>query len=120
LLEKREWIHFIGRMPNKENSPGNSMSFECPLPLGSPREIQMGHGGGGRLSRQLIDGLFLPAFSNAALSAANDLAMCGARPRWMSAGSILEECPHQHRRDWGNPGRVATMWPVIMGIQTGS
>ena len=93
----------------------------------------MAHGGGGRMTQQLIDRVFAPAFRNAALDArhdgavlsapaggrlafttdshvvsplffpggdigrlavhgtCNDLAMCGARPRWLSAGFILEE-----------------------------
>lgn len=96
-------------------------------------EIQIGHGGGGRLTQELIDAIFAPAFRNAALDArhdgavvhqpgaarlafttdshvvsplffpggdigklavhgtVNDLAMCGARPKWLSAGFILEE-----------------------------
>jgi hydrogenase expression/formation protein HypE len=119
-------------MPDEEHKEKTTMSFECPLPLGSPKEIQLGHGGGGRLSQQLIDTIFIPAFSNPELKAAhdgavitptagalafstdshvvrpfefpggnigslaihgtaNDLAMCGAKPRWMSAGFILEE-----------------------------
>lgn len=92
----------------------------------------MAHGGGGRLTQQLIDEVFLPAFVNPALHArhdgaivqaggdrlafttdgyvvrplvfpggtigdlavngtVNDLAMCGARPLWLSVGFILEE-----------------------------
>jgi hydrogenase expression/formation protein HypE len=94
----------------------------------------LAHGGGGRLTHQLIEKIFLPAFSNAALDqrhdgavldgvtpgarlafttdsfvvrplifpggnigdlavngTVNDLAMCGARPLYLSAGFILEE-----------------------------
>jgi hydrogenase expression/formation protein HypE len=92
----------------------------------------MAHGGGGRLTQQLLRDVFLPAFANPQLDAAhdgalleagpmrlafttdsyvvrplffpggdigtlaingtvNDLAMCGARPRWLSAGFIIEE-----------------------------
>lgn len=92
----------------------------------------LGHGGGGRMTQQLLDKIFLPAFDNAALNArhdgaifdapgkrlafttdsyvvrplifpggnigdlavngtVNDLAMCGARPIYLSAGFILEE-----------------------------
>ena len=111
----------------------NPADFQCPVPLGGHREIQIAHGGGGRLTQELIERVFGPAFANAALAArhdgavlgappggrlafttdshvvsplffpggdigrlavfgtANDLAMCGARPRWLSAGFILEE-----------------------------
>ena len=102
------------------------------MPISGHKDIQLAHGGGGRMTQQLIDGVFVPAFANDALKAAhdsaalqlggarlafstdshvvrpirfpggdigslavhgtaNDLAMSGARPRWMSAGFILEE-----------------------------
>ena len=36
----------------------------CPLPLQEFSQILLAHGGGGRLTQDLIDQLFLPAFSN--------------------------------------------------------
>ncbi len=111
----------------------NPANYQCPAPLSGHREIQIAHGGGGRLTQELIERVFGPAFANAALDArhdgavlaapagarlafttdshvvsplffpggdigrlavfgtANDLAMCGARPHWLSAGFILEE-----------------------------
>lgn len=104
----------------------------CPLPLKEFPQILLAHGGGGRLTQELIDRLFLPAFSNPLLNqrhdgaviqvggqrlafttdsyvvrplffpggdigtlavngTVNDLAMCGARPQWLSAGFIIEE-----------------------------
>jgi hydrogenase expression/formation protein HypE len=111
----------------------NPAAFSCPAPLSDHAEIQLAHGGGGRLTQQLIERVFGPAFANASLDArhdgavltspagarlafttdshvvkplffpggdigrlavngtVNDLAMCGARPRWLSAGFILEE-----------------------------
>lgn len=36
----------------------------CPLPLRDYPEIVMGHGGGGKLSAELVEHLFLPAFKN--------------------------------------------------------
>ncbi len=107
--------------------------LSCPVPLPHRTEITVGHGGGGRLTQELIDRVFRPAFANPALEAqhdgallrlpdgtrlafttdahvvsplffpgsdigkiavngtVNDLAMCGARPLWLSAGFILEE-----------------------------
>jgi hydrogenase expression/formation protein HypE len=94
--------------------------------------ILLAHGGGGRLTQQLLETIFYPAFANDALGARhdgallevggarlafttdsfvvrplifpggtigdlavngtiNDLAMCGARPLYLSAGFILEE-----------------------------
>lgn len=107
-------------------------ALSCPVPLAHKTEITVGHGGGGRLTQDLIERIFRPAFANAELEAqhdgavvtaggarlafttdahvvsplffpggdigalavngtVNDLAMCGARPRWLSAGLILEE-----------------------------
>lgn len=46
------------------------MTFEnwtCPLPLRDYPNVVIGHGGGGKLSAELVEHLFLPAFSNPAL-----------------------------------------------------
>lgn len=107
-------------------------STACPLPRGHYPRITMAHGGGGRLTHQLIEELFLPAFANdllaprhdgavfpvresrlamttdayvvqpllfpggdigrlAVFGTVNDLAMCGARPLYLSVAFILEE-----------------------------
>ncbi|HYM77363.1 MAG TPA: hydrogenase expression/formation protein HypE [Candidatus Dormibacteraeota bacterium] len=109
-----------------------SFNLNCPVPRVADDRIVLAHGGGGRLTHQLIEKIFLPAFSNAALEqrhdgavvsvngarlafttdsfvvrplifpggnigdlavngTVNDLAMCGARPLYLSAGFILEE-----------------------------
>ena len=36
----------------------------CPLPILDHKEVLLGHGSGGVLTSQLIEGLFLPAFGN--------------------------------------------------------
>jgi len=41
----------------------------CPLPFSDHELVVMGHGGGGKLTGELIDGLFLPAFGQAAADA---------------------------------------------------
>jgi hydrogenase expression/formation protein HypE len=46
------------------------MTFEnwtCPLPLRDYPNVVIGHGGGGKLSAELVEHLFLPAFRNDAL-----------------------------------------------------
>ena len=40
-------------------------NWSCPLPLRDHTSIVMGHGGGGRLSAELVEHLFLPAFAGA-------------------------------------------------------
>ncbi len=110
----------------------NSFNLSCPVPRVADDRIVLAHGGGGRLTHQLIEKIFLPAFSNDMLEqrhdgavvsingarlafttdsfvvrplifpggnigdlavngTVNDLAMCGARPLYLSAGFILEE-----------------------------
>ena len=43
--------------------------WSCPLPLRHQDRIVMGHGGGGQLSAELVQHLFLPAFGDAARTA---------------------------------------------------
>ena len=40
------------------------MAFECPLPMNEYDTITVGHGGGGKLSQQLVEQLFVPALAN--------------------------------------------------------
>jgi hydrogenase expression/formation protein HypE len=51
--------------------PGSS----CPLPLTQHERVVLGHGSGGKLTAQLIDTVFLPAFSNPLLNKLDDQAM---------------------------------------------
>jgi hydrogenase expression/formation protein HypE len=47
----------------------------CPLPLRDHREITMAHGSGGKLTRELIETLILPAFRNPLLEPLHDGAV---------------------------------------------
>lgn len=108
------------------------VNLNCPVPHPADDFIVLAHGGGGKLTNQLIERVFLPAFGCPSLEArhdgavlnvnglrlafttdsyvvrplmfpggnigdlavngtVNDLAMCGARPLYLSAGFILEE-----------------------------
>lgn len=53
------------------------MNFElnCPIPISEYPVITMAHGSGGRLSRQLIDRMFVPTFSSEQLDAGHDGAV---------------------------------------------
>jgi hydrogenase expression/formation protein HypE len=44
----------------------------CPLPLAHTEQIVLGHGSGGKLSRDLIQTFFVPSFDNPALRAGDD------------------------------------------------
>ncbi len=56
------------------NAPDFS-HWACPVPLRSYPTIVMGHGGGGKLSAELVEHLFAPAFRSAALDALGDAAV---------------------------------------------
>jgi hydrogenase expression/formation protein HypE len=112
--------------------PEETPEFQCAVPIAQYENVMLAHGGGGKLTNQLIETLFLPAFANDTLASrhdgaviefgarklafttdsyvvrplffpggdigtlavngtVNDLAMCGARPLYLSAGFILEE-----------------------------
>ncbi|RME45149.1 MAG: hydrogenase expression/formation protein HypE [Caldilineae bacterium] len=59
--------------PNFEN-------WVCPLPLRNHPNIVMGHGGGGKLSAELVEHLFLPAFQSEALQTLGDSAILTLQP----------------------------------------
>ncbi len=54
--------------------------LSCPPPL-RHATVQLAHGGGGRLMRELIEEVFLPAFANPALDARHDSAVVAGRRR---------------------------------------
>jgi hydrogenase expression/formation protein HypE len=54
---------------------GDARAFgACPAPIGRYHEIVLGHGSGGRLTQELVNGVFLPAFHNPVLAALEDQA----------------------------------------------
>src|SRR3954471_14535145 len=84
---------------------GTPMSgWSCPLPLRDYPNVVLGHGGGGQLSAELLEHLFLPAFRNDTLAAMGDSAVLAApsgrlafttdsyvvRPLFFPGGSIGE------------------------------
>lgn len=122
-------------------------TLACPIPISDYPNVLLAHGGGGKLTNQLITKMFVPTFHNAALEAqhdgavfnlngarlafstdsyvvhplffpggdigsmavhgtVNDLAMCGARPLYLSAGYIIEE---------GLP--MDTLWRIVQSMQ---
>jgi hydrogenase expression/formation protein HypE len=57
-------------------------NWVCPLPLRDYPQIVMGHGGGGKLSADLVEHLFFPAFANETLGNMSDsarLVLAGGR-----------------------------------------
>ncbi len=65
-------------MPENGSAPSASLDMEawvCPAPLRDAPNILMGHGGGGAMSAELIEHLFLPAFGSAADAGMGDSAV---------------------------------------------
>ncbi len=77
-------------------------NWACPIPLRSYPTIVMGHGAGGKLSAELVEHLFAPAFRSDALDALGDAAVLElpagrlafstdsfvVRPRFFPGGNI--------------------------------
>ena len=78
--------------------------WSCPAPLRDQPNIVMGHGGGGKLSAELVQHLFLPAFNSRHLEGLGDAAVLDlppgrvamstdsfvVRPRFFPGGDIGE------------------------------
>jgi len=120
----------------------------CPIPISDYPQVLLAHGGGGKLSQQIIQKMIVPQFKNDLLDqlhdgavftldgvrlafstdsyvvnpiffpggdigelavngTVNDLAMCGARPLFLSAAFIIEE---------GFP--MDDLWRVIISMQS--
>ena len=50
----------------------SDFSPSCPVPVGRHSHVLLAHGGGGRLMHELLDRVFLSAFSNPALDQGHD------------------------------------------------
>jgi hydrogenase expression/formation protein HypE len=58
------------RDPEASNpqTPGDLAAWSCPAPLRDQPRVVLGHGAGGRLSAELVEHLFLPAFAGTPLA----------------------------------------------------
>ena len=123
-----------------------SAGLSCPIPISDYPKVLLAHGGGGKLTQQLIDKMFVARFGNtlgplhdgavftvegarlafstdsyvvnpiffpggsigelAVNGTVNDLAMCGARPLYLSAAFIIEE---------GLP--MDDLWRIVVAMQ---
>jgi hydrogenase expression/formation protein HypE len=67
--------------------------WSCPVPLRDSPTIVMGHGGGGQLSAELIEHLFVPAFANPTLAGLADSAVItigGARLAFSTDSYVVQ------------------------------
>ena len=63
-------------------------NFACPAPLRDYPHVILGHGGGGALSHELIEGIFLPAFSNPLLDRLGDSAVLDVAAELTGGGRL--------------------------------
>jgi hydrogenase expression/formation protein HypE len=73
--------------------PPDFSGWTCPMPLRDHPTIVMGHGGGGQMSGELIEHLFVPAFSNPLLAGLTDSAvvtMGGARLAFSTDSFVVQ------------------------------
>jgi hydrogenase expression/formation protein HypE len=137
----------LAARPPRDPGPGLAVGPACPIPFTDYASVLMAHGGGGRLSQQLIQKMFVPQFDNPLLAplhdgavfsaggtrfafstdsyvispiffpggdigelavngTVNDLAMCGARPLYLSSAFIIEE---------GLP--MDDLWKIVLSMQ---
>jgi len=57
------------------SAPAAAPFGSCPLPIFDHKQIVLGHGSGGKLTADLIEKIFLPAFSNPTLNKMDDQAV---------------------------------------------
>src|SRR5690349_9442075 len=65
-----------------QTTPLDASALACSLPLSESKQILLGHGSGGKLTAELIRGIFFPAFDNQYLARCDDgavLRVNGAR-----------------------------------------
>jgi hydrogenase expression/formation protein HypE len=62
-------------LTGEQDGPISLLSGSCPLPIFDHKQIVLGHGSGGKLTADLIDQIFLPAFRNPTLDKLDDQAV---------------------------------------------
>lgn len=62
-------------LPADTGSPVSPLFGSCPIPIFEHKQIVLGHGSGGKLTADLIEGIFLPAFHNPTLDKLDDQAV---------------------------------------------
>jgi len=106
--------------------------WTCPLPLRDEPYIMLGHGGGGKMSAELVEHLFVPAFDSPALRALGDGAVVdgGARlsistdsfvvrPRFFPGGNIGELAVNGTVNDVAMSGAVPRYLSVAFILEEG-
>lgn len=70
------------------SAPPDCSQFTCPAPLRDRPRIVLGHGGGGALSQDLFEHVFLPAFGNPVLDRLGDSSVLELAPHLAGGGRL--------------------------------
>ena len=129
---------WIGPIPDPMPGPAPAAidmdSWVCPAPLRDSPAIVMGHGGGGAMSAELIEHLFLPAFGSAAQAEMGDSAVVevgGARlafstdsfvvkPMFFPGGSIGDLAVNGTVNDLAMAGAVPMVLSTAFILEEGT
>jgi hydrogenase expression/formation protein HypE len=65
----------LNEKPKTEEPAASPLFGSCPIPIYEHKQIVLGHGSGGKLTADLIDKIFLPAFRNPILDKLDDQAV---------------------------------------------
>jgi hydrogenase expression/formation protein HypE len=122
-------------MTDRTSTPLDLEGWSCPMPLRDHPQVVMGHGGGGTLSAELVEHLFLPAYGDAAgvLAQLGDAAVIGAggarlamstdsfvvRPRFFPGGNIGDLAVNGTVNDVAMAGATPLFLSVAMVLEEG-
>ncbi|NDZ81875.1 hydrogenase expression/formation protein HypE [Streptomyces sp. SID10853] len=110
-------------------------SWVCPVPLRETPSVVMGHGGGGAMSGELIEHLFLPAYGSAAAAELGDSAVLSAgggsrlafstdsyvvKPMFFPGGSIGDLAVNGTVNDLAMSGAVPLFLSTAFILQEGT
>lgn len=113
-------------VPDPDSDAPNFDNWSCPLPLRDYPSIVLGHGGGGKLSSELVEHIFLPAFRNSGLEQMADSTVLPAqkgrlafstdtyvvRPLFFPGGSIADLAVNGTVNDLAMSGA----WPLYLSV----
>jgi hydrogenase expression/formation protein HypE len=115
--------------------PPDLEGWSCPVPLRDHPQVVMGHGGGGTLSSELVEHLFLPAYGDAdgVLAQLGDAAVLSAggarlamstdsfvvRPRFFPGGNIGDLAVNGTVNDVAMAGAAPLFLSVAMVLEEG-
>ena len=95
-------------------TPVSPLFGSCPIPIFEHKQIVLGHGSGGKLTADLIDKIFLPAFRNPVLDKLDDQAVLTvggvrvvlARVHRSGAGGSCSPAPEVRRKTEVSLGKL--------------